>query len=644
MALDNENVPVVPILPVSEPTGQDTVDTDQAVVAGIPTQKRNGSLASLWTSLRRKFAAQNPPLGETKLAAIIRDHEYWIKCSGEQGKRADLSEQNLSNADLHEKNLTEANLRGAILRGAVLLRANVKMADLRDTDLTDADLSEIKGLLPEQISGANLTRAKLPEDILKFEGIKLVEELSKNAGKLFLTMISTAIFFGIILLKTTDVQILTKTVTTKIPLLDVDIPLNNLYWLGPLILVILYVAFHLYLQRLWEAIADLPAFFPDGMAVTRKTYPWLLNDMVRSGFPQLRKHKQPLAPSQAFLFTFLAYLLVPLSTVSSWLRFTMLHDSWVECIYVFFLGLFVCTFLIFFSLARATLARNDKHLNWWRDGINLTKLSMIVSLFVITSLAMFGFIFLSEMAYNAGCTYKPTADEDSGNLSNCTGWFLGYSPFAQLDGAELTERPDNWKTYEENVLMKKPLMSPSDESEWERMVAEITRQNYIRCNLNYASAADAFLIKANLYDASLKGINLERAHLQYAELDKAKLTSACLRKAFLYRADMRGAQLINADLSGAYLQGANFQPYEDNSDPGKGTDLTQPVFTDLSGANLSGANLSETNLCSTDLSGADLTNTILLGTNLKKAKGLTQKQLESAFTDRNIQLPRFVIP
>src|SRR5262249_11160570 len=152
------------------------------------------------------------------------------------------------------------------------------------------------------------------------------EELSKNAGKVFISMISTGIFLQFILHKTTDIQILTNAITFKIPLVDVEIPLNNLYWIGPLVLYILYVACQMYLQRLWEAMADLPACFPDGMAVTRKTYPWLLNDLVLHGFPQLQKHGSPLSFPQAILFTFLAYFLTPIFMIPFWFRFLMKHD------------------------------------------------------------------------------------------------------------------------------------------------------------------------------------------------------------------------------------------------------------------------------------------------------------------------------
>ena len=37
---------------------------------------------------------------------------------------------------------------------------------------------------------------------------------------------------------------------------------------------------HIYLQRLWEAIAKLPAIFPNGRRLDEGTHPWLMNDLA----------------------------------------------------------------------------------------------------------------------------------------------------------------------------------------------------------------------------------------------------------------------------------------------------------------------------------------------------------------------------
>ena len=90
---------------------------------------------------------------------------------------------------LQNLDLRFAQLRSADLRSQQFGSSNVADADFSDCDLTDADLSLVQNLLPHQLSGANLTRCKLPKSVAKFEALSNVAELSKNAGKLFSTMI-----------------------------------------------------------------------------------------------------------------------------------------------------------------------------------------------------------------------------------------------------------------------------------------------------------------------------------------------------------------------------------------------------------------------------------------------------------------------
>jgi hypothetical protein len=96
-------------------------------------------------------------------------------------------------------------------------------------------------------------------------------------------------------------------------------------------------------------------------------------------------------------------------------------------------------------------------------------------------------------------------------------------------------------------------------------------------------------VKADLHDADLSG----------ADLGGANLGGAVLRRAILNGADLR-----RADLGGANLGGANLRR------------------ADLGGANLNGAKLNGASLSGADLSRATLYETVIVNTNLTRAKGL----------------------
>ena len=72
-----------------------------------------------------------------ELNEILEEHEKWLNGNG--GKRADLS-----NTDLSDANLSRADLSGADLSDADLSDADLSRADLSDADLYKADLDNAK--------------------------------------------------------------------------------------------------------------------------------------------------------------------------------------------------------------------------------------------------------------------------------------------------------------------------------------------------------------------------------------------------------------------------------------------------------------------------------------------------------------------
>jgi uncharacterized protein YjbI with pentapeptide repeats len=80
---------------------------------------------------------------------LLAQHRKWAD-GDDRGKRADLSNQDLSGMDFSGAFLREANLNGAILSGTNFAGANLFGADISDTCLRGADLT-----------GANIVGASL---------------------------------------------------------------------------------------------------------------------------------------------------------------------------------------------------------------------------------------------------------------------------------------------------------------------------------------------------------------------------------------------------------------------------------------------------------------------------------------------------
>ena len=105
-----------------------------------------------------------------ELKKILELHTKWL--NGEEGgKRADLSDTDLSGADLIRADLSDADLSGADLRRADLRRADLSGADLSSADLRWANLSGAylshanlrwANLSHADLTGANLDYSCLP--------------------------------------------------------------------------------------------------------------------------------------------------------------------------------------------------------------------------------------------------------------------------------------------------------------------------------------------------------------------------------------------------------------------------------------------------------------------------------------------------
>jgi len=112
----------------------------------------------------------------------------------------------------------------------------------------------------------------------------------------------------------------------------------------------------------------------------------------------------------------------------------------------------------------------------------------------------------------------------------------------------------------------------------------------------------ASLQRARLDGAKLQKANLKRAHLEHATFWSADLSGADLTSAHMRGSGLRSAKMQGAELSGAELQGADLQR------------------TKLQGANLSGAYLKGADLRWAEFQGANLRSIKLQGANLSFAQ------------------------
>ena len=167
-----------------------------------------------------------------------------------------------------------------------------------------------------------------------------MESISQTSANILLTILAAVVYTFLTIGTTKDVQLITNSAVLKLPVINTDIPVVGVFLVTPFLLLVLFFYFQIYLLRLWETLAQLPAI-PNGRRLDQKTYPWLVNDLVREHFRRLRRTAPPLSKIQAFLSIAVGYWLVPITLAAIWLYFLRIQDWHIISFRLILLGLAV---------------------------------------------------------------------------------------------------------------------------------------------------------------------------------------------------------------------------------------------------------------------------------------------------------------
>src|SRR3984893_14916873 len=610
------------------------------------------------------------------LTEILEQHGNWLDSRGATGIQADLSRENLENSDLidarlqeallNKTNLQRADLMLADMRGASLLQANLKDANLLGTvfhqaNLQAATLEGATGLLTRPLAAANLFSAVLPADMSPSEGLRFVKALASKAGWFLVVTLLINALAWIRIFTTRDAQLLRNAPALPFFGLQADVPFVPFYLFCPVVLLSLYVSFHLYLQRLWDGAAQLPAIFPDGRSLDT-CLPWFARWSARMHSKWLKTTRSPLAFLEAGIAMVLLYWITPATILLFWGRYLTLEDMRGTSALVLLVVGAITAAMGFPRMvgkafgADSPLPANSPRSLRWRTM--LLRSAAPIGIGFILLLLSIGII--QGVPHDFGRTSE-SANTGISTLAAEILWTAGYNPYAQLTEAEVSTKPPDWTGKDEEV-------------------DEVKGATLNRLKLRYIQAYGAFFAKARLWQADLRNAylseadlreaNLRQADLQFVVLDRAKLNRASLQEADLRNANLNRANLREANLSSAVLSGATLLDATLDSASLYKADLRNAL---LQRANLTMANLQETYLTSTkmgnaqlkhadlslailteadlrksDLSGADLQGAILRGAdisganlqgaNLRGAVGLTARQICSAPNRAQAQL------
>jgi uncharacterized protein YjbI with pentapeptide repeats len=640
---------------------------------------------------------QVPLIVRRALPEILEQHGDWLDSAGAEGIQADLSRENLEDAELidarlpdallNKANLRRADLMLADLRGASLLQADLQDANLLGTQLQRANLQAAiltgaTGLQNSQLAGANLFGAVLPETTSPTEGLKYVRQMATRVAWLLFALLSFDGLVWLRILTTRDSQLLTNGPALPFLGLQTEVPFIPFYLFGPVVMVGLYVCFHLYVQHLWDGIAQLPAIFTDGR--TQDTcLPWFARWPAQTQNEWLRNARSPLSFLEAGTSIALLYWITPATMLLFWARYLTLEDLRGSAVHILLAVASIIAAINFPRIVGATFnpdpPRPVSNMPASRKKIVRLLRGIPIAIGLVLLLLSVGIVEgVPHGDASRGASTTPQLKTWASHLL----WCVGYSPYAQLTETNVSTKPPGWSGRDEDLSQVKGAslnrirlryaqgyraflatarLWEADLRHADLSESDLRDANLRQANLEYTDLDRANLARASLQEADLQNSNLNRSDLHEANLSSAILSGATfmdatLDRANLYHADLRNGLLQRASLKQADLREANLENANLTSANFEGTYLSSAKFGNakLKNANLSQAILTDADLHSTDLSGATFQGTILRGTNLiganlqgadlRGALGLTSTQVCSAASyaeasmDENLQI------
>jgi len=466
--------------------------TDQSTTGDVE-ESASSSMAS-------EEASASAPTGD-KLEAILEQHRRWVESDGKEGVQADLGGTDLRGADLRG-----ADLRGAMLNGVNLQGCKLHGADFSEAYLQNANLEGTCGLQVKNLKGANVSNATLPVPVAAFDGLRHVKDAAQYARKLFFTILATCVYCWLTIAMTTDAGLVTNRAESPLPIVGTSIPIVGFFWSAPLMLLVLYVYFHLQLQRLWEVLAKLPAVFPDGQPLDQKADPWLLIGLVRAYFAHLKEEHLPFFLLQRGIVRLVTWWVVPFTLACFAYRYLPRHEP---------VG---TAFLLVITVVAAWLAISyDRNAAAVLQGVKLPAFKRkrtwkgwcVVAMLLVVGVALLPFIV------------------DIGE----------HFPAANLEEANLKE-------------------------------ADLRFASLERAKLFGADLRRARLSGANLREADLRYARLDSVDLRRAQLDSADFSGAYLNMdSFLSAQILRGARVDSVTAQLPRSRGVQVERYEDGGLP-----------------------------------------------------------------------------
>lgn len=407
------------------------------------------------------------------------------------------------------------------------------------------------------------------------DNIAQLSEISRNSRTTFMALILACVYSYLAIASTKDAALLSNSNATPLPIIQTNVPIVWFYYFAPIILAVLFLYFHLYLERFWRCVAMLPLRHPDGRGLDDYIYPWLIsNAIIRGEIRELSMHRVS-AWIEAWLSLLLAWWLVPSVLVFYWARYLAAHDWPGTALHIALIMLLAGFALRFYFIAKNALRRmagaarrhGGMHAAATEPPPALAR-AQLASATAASAIVGIVLVYLSAspiLGLPRDVCSKAGLDTVSLSMvfgrprklcaeaGVCTGCALfppgrefwrtmGVKPYINIDEQRLVGKPENWQS----LLSNRNLLESYLDTQATMVLSHRDLRNM--------SAVEAFL----------PGTRLQRVNLDYADLRHGAMTASrfehvTLAESNLTDADLRYARIDNSYLDDVVAETARFQ-------------------------------------------------------------------------------------
>ena len=408
------------------------------------------------------------PVSDWAFEEKLASHREWLESQGATGKKANWANVSLEDteligislrfADLHAANLKGADLLLADLRDTCLVRANLQEAclvgaNLEGANLEGASLATSMGLVARQLAGTNLRDAALPSEIGEFGALAEFDRACRSAYQFFVALMSVSVLSALVIWRTKDAQLILDSGLISIPHFPAAataLPTEEIYLIAPVLLFILYFTFHFHLQRLWTAMLELPAVFPDGR-VLGQSAPRVIAGLLRAHFRWMNQESAGAAQVEKIFSLVLAYGVAPVVLLLFWARYLTLQDLHGAILQALLAA--AASGMTLYAMTKVGRPQEK----WAVEGKRVRFTGKLKEINIATLIGGFC-VFLLLLSFG---TVKGIPREkalapqfmsfDIRRWAPSALWLVGFDPYAKLPEATISTPPENWTGADDQV-------------------------------------------------------------------------------------------------------------------------------------------------------------------------------------------------